>query len=268
MVSILPALWGIRIRGLWKLSDGRDWWWGKLGLVLMGGAMLSKSLIQLSVDGWGCVPSLLFDLRPNYGGGDEANSHLLQKVPCMHCYIQCLWPCSRLPPTPLLKTPGHSQASPRQSLVGSLLLSPGSWCAQGLVCALRESVSPALCKYWELYGRINGNLFQKGLYHTQVCCTQSTCPCPCHRPLLTRTSAWDTPTLKGRSGLVSVASAVVHKVLFEPSKHLWWVWGLILNVIFVSPIILLGLVLCPYMWGIFFWWHPISSCQWLFSSEL
>ena len=33
---------------------------GKLGLVLMGGAMFSKSLIQFSVDGWGCVPSLLF----------------------------------------------------------------------------------------------------------------------------------------------------------------------------------------------------------------
>ena len=34
--------------------------WGKLGLVLMGGALLSKSLIQFSVDGWSCVPSLLF----------------------------------------------------------------------------------------------------------------------------------------------------------------------------------------------------------------
>ena len=29
-------------------------------------------------------------------------------------------------PTPLLETPGHSQASLHQSLVGSLLLSPGS----------------------------------------------------------------------------------------------------------------------------------------------
>ena len=37
----------------------------------MGGAMLSKSLIQFTVDGQGCVPSLLFDLRPNYGGGNE-----------------------------------------------------------------------------------------------------------------------------------------------------------------------------------------------------
>ena len=26
----------------------------------MGRTMLSKSLVQLSVDGWGCVPSLLF----------------------------------------------------------------------------------------------------------------------------------------------------------------------------------------------------------------
>ena len=38
---------------------------GGKGLVLMGGAMLSRSLIQLFVDGWGCVPCLLFDLRPN-----------------------------------------------------------------------------------------------------------------------------------------------------------------------------------------------------------
>ena len=36
-----------------------------------------------------CVPSLLFDLRPNYGGGNEDNGDLLQKVPCMHCHTQC-----------------------------------------------------------------------------------------------------------------------------------------------------------------------------------
>ena len=35
-------------------------------------------------------------------------------------------------PTHLLETPGHSQASLGQSLVGSLLLSPGSWCTQGM----------------------------------------------------------------------------------------------------------------------------------------
>ena len=51
-------------------------------------------------------------------------------------------------PTPLQETPGHSRASLGQSLVGSWLLSPGSWCAQGFVCALQESVSPVLCKFW------------------------------------------------------------------------------------------------------------------------
>ena len=35
-------------------------WWEKLSLVLMGRAMLSKTLVQFSIDGWGCVPSLLF----------------------------------------------------------------------------------------------------------------------------------------------------------------------------------------------------------------
>ena len=51
MVFILSALWWIGIRGLWKLPDGRDWLWGKLGLVLMGGAMLTKSLIQFLLVG-------------------------------------------------------------------------------------------------------------------------------------------------------------------------------------------------------------------------
>ena len=34
----------------------------------------------------------------------------------------------------------------------SLLLSPGPWYAQGSVCALPESVSPVLCKFWQLCG--------------------------------------------------------------------------------------------------------------------
>ena len=35
-------------------------------------------------------------------------------------------------PTHLPEASGHSQASLAQSLMGSLLLSPGSWCSQGL----------------------------------------------------------------------------------------------------------------------------------------
>ena len=51
--------------------------------------MLSKSLIQFSVDDRDCVLSLLFDRRPNYGGGNEANGDLLQKAPSTHCCTQC-----------------------------------------------------------------------------------------------------------------------------------------------------------------------------------
>ena len=37
--------------------------------------MLSKASIQFSVDGQVYVLSLLFDLRPNYGGGNEDNGN-------------------------------------------------------------------------------------------------------------------------------------------------------------------------------------------------
>ena len=111
----------------------------------------------------------------------------------MHWCTECPWPAAgHYWPTPLLKTPGHSQASLAQSLVGSLLLSHGSWSVQGFIWALKESVSPVLCKFWWLYGGVNGNLLQEGLCSTQVYCIQS--PCPCSSPQLTHTSAGDIQT--------------------------------------------------------------------------
>ena len=47
-------------------------------------------------------------------------------------------------PMPPPETPGHSQAHLGQSLVGSLLLSPGFWCTQGFACAL-QSLFPQSC---------------------------------------------------------------------------------------------------------------------------
>ena len=68
-----------------RLTEASSWerlTKGRLGLVLMGRAMLSKSLIQFYVNRRGHISSLLFDLRPNYGGGNEDNGDLLQRVPC------------------------------------------------------------------------------------------------------------------------------------------------------------------------------------------
>ena len=55
--------------------------------------MLSKSLIQFSVDGRDYVPSLLFALSPKYGGGKEDNSDLLQKALLHSVPPACSRPC-------------------------------------------------------------------------------------------------------------------------------------------------------------------------------
>ena len=94
-------------------------------------------------------------------------------------------------PMPLPETPGHSRASLGQSPVGSLLLSPGSWCTRFCLCPARVCF-PVLCKFWQLYAGVNGDLLQEALCHTQVCSTQS--PCPCSSPLLICTSSGDTQT--------------------------------------------------------------------------
>ena len=97
----------------------------KLGLFLMGRAMLSKSFLQFSVEKRGCVPSLLIDLRPNYGGGDEDNGDLLQKVRARTAALSGPDPAAgHRQPTPLPETPGHSQASLGLSFLGSLLFVP------------------------------------------------------------------------------------------------------------------------------------------------
>ena len=138
----------------------------------MDGAMFSKSLIQFSVDGWGCVASLLFSsvqssrsvmsdsLRelfsviyrgPNYGGGNEDNGDLLQKIPCTHCYTQCPQPCRRPPPT-------HTSAGDSWTLMGKSgsvswgVTAPFSWVlVQTRFCLCPTRVYfLVLCKFWQL----------------------------------------------------------------------------------------------------------------------
>ena len=116
-------------------------WWERLTEGETGSCSDAQKIFNPIFCQWVELCSLpVICLGPNYGGGNEDNGYLLRKVPCMYCYIQCSQPC-RGPPTPPLETPGHSQASLSQSLVGSLRLSPGSWCTQGSVCALQESIS-------------------------------------------------------------------------------------------------------------------------------
>ena len=111
----------------------------------------------------------------------------------------------------------------------SFLLGPGTH----NFCLCPPSVGFSVqCKFWWLYGGINGDLLPEGLCHTQVYCTQS--PCPCSSPLLTHTSTGDTQTRFCLS-LCGALGPGCAQGLFEPSEHLWRVWGLILYVI--SPLL-------------------------------
>ena len=119
----------------------------------------------------------------------------------------------------------------------SFLLGPGAH--KVLLCPPRVYFS-VLCKFWQPYGQVNGNLLQKGLCQTQVCCTQSLCPCI--RPPLTSTSPGDTQT-QFCLGLCGVPGSRCTEGVFELSECLWREWGLILNMI--SPLL-------PSFWGFSF----------------
>ena len=96
----------------------------------------------------------------------------------------------------------------------SFLLGPD---AHKVLFVPSKTLSPVLCKFWQLYGGVNGDLLQVGLCHNQVYCTQS--PCPCGRPLLTGTSSGDTQTQFCLS-LRGVSGSWCAQGMFEPSEHL------------------------------------------------
>ena len=154
--------------------------------------------------------------------GSSSFSDLPQKIPCMHLYTQCPQPCSR---PPLTHTSAGDSRTPtgKSGTVSCGVTAPFSWVLvhKVLLCPLRVYF-PVWCKFWQLYGRVNDDLLQESLCHTQICCTQSLCPCS--RPLLTHTSTGDTQTQFCLS-LCAVPGSWCSQGLFEPSERLWWIRG-------------------------------------------
>ena len=121
-------------------------WWdrltmGETGSCSVGKAILSKSLIQFSVDGWNCVPSLLLTWGQT-----------------MVEVMKLMWPPSKdptntlphsvLPTLQQVTTNPHPHWRPpdtHRQVWASLLWGPCSYLlgpgAQGSVCALQESIS-------------------------------------------------------------------------------------------------------------------------------
>ena len=152
MIFILSALWRSRIRGLWKLPDQRVWLLGKLSLVLMGGAMLSKYLSNFLLMGGAVFPTCCLTWGQTMVEVMKITVTSFKRSHACTVTLSAHDPAAGHGwPMPLPETSGHPEASLGQSLAGSLLLSPESWCTQVSVWALQESVSPGLCKFWQVY---------------------------------------------------------------------------------------------------------------------
>ena len=173
--------------------------------------MLSKSLIQFSVDGWSCVPSLLFIWGQTMVDVMKIMVTSLKRSHACTATVRAPSPAAgHHRPMPSPETPGHHrQVSCGVAVPSSLFL-----VHKALLCPPRVHF-PVLSKFWRLYGGVNGNLLQEGLCHTQVYCTQS--PCPCSSPLMTRTSTGDTQTQFWLS-LCGVSGFWCIQGLFEPLR--------------------------------------------------
>ena len=133
--------------------------------------MLSKSLIQFSVDGWSCVPSLLFTWGQT----------MLEVMKIMVTSLKRSHAC-----TATVRAPNLQQATTDPCLrrrlpdthrqVSCGVTVPFSWVLvhKVLLCPPRVYF-PVLFKFGQLCGGVNGDPLQEGLCHTQVCCIQSSC---------------------------------------------------------------------------------------------
>ena len=190
-------------------------------------------------------------LGPNYGGGNEDNGDLFQKV--MYCYAQyhaCTATLSALNPAaghrqpmPPLETPGHSQASLRLSLVGSLLLSRGSYYTQGSVCALQESVSQSC---------VSSGRSMMGLMLTSSKRAYAIPKSAAPKPLSLWQSAAD-PYLHRRCSNTLLAQSLWDPWILVHTRFVWGPWaslvrmGFYCRYEFSPPTIMLRLLFCPWM---------------------
>ena len=213
-VKCLPVMRETQVRSWVRKIPWRRKW--QPTPVLLGGKFHGwRSLVGYSP--WGCKELDLTEqlhFTSNYGEGNEDNGDLLQKVPC----TQCPQPCSRPLPT-------HDSTGDSCTLIGKSgsvscgVTAPFSWVlvhTRFCLCPPRVYF-PVLCKFWQLYGGVNGDLLQESLCQTQVCCPQS--PYSCSSPLLTHTFAGDTQVQFSLS-LFGISGSWCTQGLFEPSEHL------------------------------------------------
>ena len=134
----------------------------------------------------------------------------------MYCYTQCPQPCSR----PLLTqaSTGESGTSTGKSgTVSCGVTAPFFWVlVHGFLLCPPRVYFPVLCKFWQLYDGVYGDLLQEGLCH-EVMNPET---------LSLRQTAADQYLHSRCSNIVLSQSlwgpwVLVHTSLFDPSEHLW-----------------------------------------------
>ena len=125
--------------------------------------------------------SLLFDLRPDYGGDNEDNGDLLHKVPCLPCHAPCPQCCHRPPPT-------HASAGDSWTLLGKSgsvscrVTAPFSWVlvhTKFCLCPPRVCF-PVLCKFWQLYGGLMATSSRKAYASPRSAAPRAPAPAAVH----------------------------------------------------------------------------------------
>ena len=109
--------------------------------------MLSNTLIQFSFVDWVVFPSCYLTRgRSTVELLNIVASFKKSRAPTVACSAPNP-AAGHHQPTPPPGSPGYSWVSLGQSLVESLLLSPGTWCIQGSICALQESISQSCVSF-------------------------------------------------------------------------------------------------------------------------
>ena len=190
--------------------------------------------------GWAVIPPC------SYGRG---NVGLLQTDLCQHTVapqtaeVSFPWPRGRLLWTHASTGDSQTlQASLLQSLVRSLLLSPGSWYTQGFVSALKESVS-----------QLSSGRSMVGLMATSSKRSYSIPRSPAPRAAASAAVHCRLMPCRRHSNIVLSQSLWGFWVLVYP-RFVWATWAFLAGMgfdskcNFASPTILLGLLLCLWIY--------------------
>ena len=168
-------------------------------------------------------------------------------------------------PMPLPETPGHSWTSLGQSLVGSLLLSPASWCTQDVLFVPSKSLFPQSC--------VSSGGSMVGLMVTssrKAYAIPRSAASRVHAPAASH--GWPVPPQE---------TPTQQQVWFSLCVLSWCAQGFVCALqaslvgmefnckcSFAPSSIFVGLLLYPWTWVIFFLWAPTLFCWWLLSSKL